>query len=306
MSDIDKADIRKLDGNLLLVFRELARTRRTTEAARRLRVTQSTVSHALARLRDLFGDPLFVRRPHGLEPTQRALELAPRIDGLIDMAGAVMTREGFDPALSERRFRLAAPEFVAALIGGPLVQTFRREAPHASFAMDFLLGADAIDTLRRGEVDLALGQFPDLPAGLEAEILYRDRFCIVACKRHPKIKGAVDKRTFASLPNIFASPSGATSIANTAIPSPSTVSTVAMVPRWLIALAMVSASDAIATCPRRLAERMAGRLGLQIIDADFAGPRFEVWAVRRAGHADAGIDWLAGAVGGAADGTVPG
>src|SRR5262249_36835394 len=135
MSDIKKPDIRKLAGNLLRVSRELARTRRTTEAAQRLRVTQSTVSHALARLRDVFDDPLFVRRPHGLEPTPRALELAPRIDGLIDMAGAVLTREGFDPALSERRFRLAAPEFVAALIGGPLVQTFQREAPRASFAM---------------------------------------------------------------------------------------------------------------------------------------------------------------------------
>jgi hypothetical protein len=59
---------------------------------------------------------------------------------------------------------------------------------------------------------------------------------------------------------------------------------------------MVSASDAIATCPRRLAKRMAGVLGLQIIDADFAGPRFAVSAVRRAGHADAGIDWLIAAV----------
>src|SRR5258706_16011720 len=99
MSDIDLNDIRRLDGNLLLVFRELSRTRRTTEAARRLHVTQSTVSHALARLRDLFEDPLFVRRPHGLEPTQRALELAPRIDSLIDMIGGVMAREGaFDPA----------------------------------------------------------------------------------------------------------------------------------------------------------------------------------------------------------------
>src|SRR5882724_6567025 len=106
MSDIDLNDIRRLDGNLLLVFRELSRTRRTTEAARRLGITQSTVSHALARLRDLFADPLFVRRSHGLEPTRRALELAPRVDALIDMAGAVIGREGrFDPARSERRFR---------------------------------------------------------------------------------------------------------------------------------------------------------------------------------------------------------
>src|SRR5216683_5803313 len=130
MADIHINDIRKLDGSLLLVFRELARTRRTTEAARRLGVTQSTVSHALARLRELFGDPLFVRRPHSLEPTPRALELAPRVDQVIDMAAALMTQEGaFDPARSERRFRLAAAEFVIALIGGRLTQAFRREAP---------------------------------------------------------------------------------------------------------------------------------------------------------------------------------
>jgi len=297
MSDIDLNDIRRLDGNLLLVFRELSRTRRTTEAARRLGVTQSTVSHALARLRELFADPLFVRRSHGLEPTQRALELAPRIDGLIDMAGAVMSRAGgFEPARSERRFRLAAPEFVTALIGGQLAQTFQRQAPRASFSVDFLLGGTALEALRLGEIDLVLGQFPSLPAGVEAEMLYRDRFCIVARKRHPKIKGVIDRRTFAKLPNIFANPSGGTSITNSTVPSPTIVSTVALVPRWLTALTMVSASDAVATCPRRLAERLAGGLGLQIIDADFAGPRFDVSAVRRAGHADAGIDWLVSAV----------
>src|SRR5262245_55984946 len=186
MSDIDRADIRKIDGNLLLVFRELSRTRRTTEAARRLGVTQSTVSHALARLRDAFDDPLFVRRPHGLEPTPRALELAPRIDGLIDMTAAAMTRAGkFEAAHTGRRFRLAAPEFVTVLIGGPLARTFQRQAPRASFSVDFLLGGDALEMLRRGEIDLVLGQFPGLPAGIGAEILYRDRFCIVARKRHP-------------------------------------------------------------------------------------------------------------------------
>jgi DNA-binding transcriptional LysR family regulator len=296
MNDIDRNNIRKLDGNLLLVFRELSRTRRTTETARRLGVTQSTVSHALARLRDLFADPLFVRRPHGLEPTPRALELAPRIDGLIDMAGALMARNAFDPARSERRFRLAAAEFVTALIGGPLVEIFRRDAPRASFNVDFLQGGATLDVLRRGEIDLVLGPFLRLQSGIEAELLYRDRYCVVARKRHPRIRGAIDARTYAGLPNIFVGRSGETGISDATIPSPAIVSTVAMVPRWLTALTMVSTTDAIATCPRRLAERMAGVLGLQIIDADFAGPRFAVSAVRRAGHADAGIDWLRAAI----------
>jgi DNA-binding transcriptional LysR family regulator len=297
MSDIDLNHIRRLDGNLLLVFRELSRTRRTTVAARRLGLTQSTVSHALARLRDLFADPLFVRRPHGLEPTSRALELAPRVEALIDMAGAVIGREGgFDPARSRRRFRIAAAEFVITLIGARLVEIFRREASRASFEVEFLRGAATLDGLRQGEIDLALGQFLRLPPGFDGEILYEDGYCIAARKRHSMLKGSIDPATYARLPNIFVGRSGETGVTNATIPDPGLVSTVALVPRWLTALTMVSASDAIATCPRRLAERYARSLGLQIIDADFAGPHFTVLAVRRAGHADTGVDWLLAAI----------
>ena len=293
---MNRNDIRRLDGNLLLVFRELARTRRTTEAARRLGVTQSTISHALARLRDLFGDPLFVRRPHGLEPTRRALELAPRVESLVDLAGAVLSRDGFDPTRSDRRFRVAAAEFVGASIGGPLVETFRRDAPRASFEVDFLRSGTSLEELRRGEIDLVVGEFLRLPPGFEAEPLYDDRYCVVARKRHPTVKGAIDRPTYARLPNIFVGRSGETGITAATLPDAALVSTVALVPRWLTALAMVSASDAIATCPRRFAERMAGGFGLQIVDADFAGPRFTVSAVRRMQHADAGVDWLLSAV----------
>ncbi len=296
MLDIDDVDIRKLDGQLLLVFRELSRRRRTTEAARRLGITQSTVSHALKRLRDVFGDPLFVRRPHGLEPTPRALELAPQIDALIDMAAAVMTRAGFDSSRSERRFGLAAAEFVLTLIGGRLVQSFAREAPRASFTVEFLQGANTLDVLRRGEIDLAIGEFLRLPAGLEAEPLYRDRYCVVARKRHPTLRGTIDRRTYAGAANIFVGRSGETGITAATLPDPRLVSTVALVPRWLTALTMVATSDAIATCPRRLARRMAGDLGLQVIDYAGAGPAFTVSAVRRAGQPDAGIDWLISAL----------
>ncbi|HSH99263.1 MAG TPA: LysR substrate-binding domain-containing protein [Reyranella sp.] len=297
--DIEEPDIRRLDGRLLLVFRELARRRRTTEAARRLGITQSTVSHALGRLRELFGDPLFVRRPHGLEPTPRALELAPRIEALIDMAGTVMARGGFDPARSERCFRLAAAEFVLALIGGPLIQALRRAAPRASFTVDFLQGAATLAALERGEFDLAIGEFLRLPAGVETEPLYRDRYCVVARRRHPTIRGSIDERTYRTAANIFVGRSGETGITAATLPDPKIVSTVALVPRWLTALTMVATSDAIATCPRRLAERMAPGLGLQVIEYAAAGPRFTVSAVRRAGDTDAGINWLRTAIRGA-------
>jgi hypothetical protein len=76
MSDFNLNQIRRLDGGLLLVFRELLRTRRASAVAQRLGLSPSAISHALNRLRDLFGDPLFIRRPHGFEPTRRAEERA--------------------------------------------------------------------------------------------------------------------------------------------------------------------------------------------------------------------------------------
>ena len=130
MSDFDIIDIRRLDGTLLLVFRELLIHRQATEVARRVGLSQSAVSHALGRLRELFDDPLFIRRSHGLEPTRRALELGPQIDVLIDLAGTTLSsKAGFEPARSRRRFNLAGPEFVTSIIGARLVEIFRREAP---------------------------------------------------------------------------------------------------------------------------------------------------------------------------------
>src|SRR5262245_7663517 len=106
MTDIDTNKLRRLDGGLLLVIRELLHERRASRVAESLGLSQPAISHALTRLRDLFDDPLFVRRPHGFEPTRRALELGPQIDALIGLAGQALTPDaGFDPAVSRRLFR---------------------------------------------------------------------------------------------------------------------------------------------------------------------------------------------------------
>lgn len=104
MSDFDINQVRRLDGGLLLVFRECLRRRKAQEAAQVLGLSPSAVSHALTRLRDLFGDPLFVRKPHGLVPTRRALELEPQVEALLQLAGAALGgREAFDPSTSPAR-----------------------------------------------------------------------------------------------------------------------------------------------------------------------------------------------------------
>lgn len=291
MIDISSNDIRKLDGGLLLIFRGLLRRRRTTAVARELGLSQSAVSHALTRLRDLFDDPLFVRRSHGLEPTQRALELMPRIDALIDRLGDMLKRhETFNPAESERRFMLSAPEFITSMIGARLVNAFRRLAPKASFVVDFISPDLALEALRRGEIDVALGPFGPLPNGFVSEMIFTDRYCVAARRGHPELKGRISAAQYAKIGHIYAHAESEMA-ASQRVETPD-VALRAVVPRWLTVLTMVAASDAIATCPQRFAERQAKLLGLQLLKPPFVPLTIEVRAVRRAGSEDLGVDWL--------------
>lgn len=299
MSDIDQLDIRRLDGGLLLVFRELCRRGRTTAVAAHLGLSQSAVSHALGRLRDLFGDPLFLRKPHGLAPTPRALELAPRIEALIDLMGAAVRREtGFDPARSSRWFNIGATENADKSIGGPLVDRMGDARFGGGFVFQFLRGYLALDALRRGQLDVVLGRFETLPAEFIAEPLYQDGYCVVARRGHPLIDGQITVDQWRTTSHVFVgsiSPFDdvvGPTIGEDPMPSAADATRAAIVQRWEMAYAMVAASDAIATGSRRLAERLADRLGLQVLTPpEVSFPLWTVSMVRREG-ADAGLDWL--------------
>ena len=287
--------IRRLDGTLLLVFRELCRRPQTTEAARRLGLSQSAVSHALGRLRDVFGDPLFIRRPHGLEPTRRALELAPRIDALIDLVNATLgPREAFDPTLSERRFTMAASQSLVVLLGAGLFDRLQTIAPNTACLVRDLAGDEALDAVRRGEIDVALGRFGALPPDLVAQTLFEDRYCVVVRQGHPQVNGTIDAATYAQLGHVFAGPSGRQGAVEDPMPAAGAVGTVVVAPLWLTALWLVAESDAIATVPRRIAERMANAFGLRVLDPPFEPWRFQISLVRRAPGVDAGCDWFVG------------
>ncbi|MBL6853718.1 MAG: LysR family transcriptional regulator [Alphaproteobacteria bacterium] len=294
MSDIDANNIRRLDGGLLLVFRGLLRRRRTTAVARDLGLSQSAVSHALTRLRDVFDDPLFVRRPHGLDPTRSALELGPRIDALLDQLDATLRRrDAFDPARSTRRFFIAVPEFVAALIGADLVNALRKRAPNVRVGISHLSPAHVLEELRGGRLDLALGRFGPLPPEFVSEPIYRDRYCVAARRRHPQLRGRITAKQYQSIGHVFAYSESEAGPDTAETPE---IAYSAAVPGWLAVLMIVAKSDAIATCPRKLAERQARLLGLQVIKPPFEPLSIEVSAVRRAGSQDAGIDWLLGQI----------
>jgi DNA-binding transcriptional LysR family regulator len=290
MSDIDTNNIRRLDGGLLLVFRGLLRRRSTTAVARELGLSQSAVSHALTRLRDVFADPLFTRRPHGLEPTRRGLDLGPRIDALIDRMGETLRRQdSFDPARSERRFVISAPEFITALIGADIVGAFRKCAPRAQFNITHLSPRAALEGVKRGQIDIALGRFGPLPQEFSSKTIYQDHYCVAARRGHPLLKGRISNTQYNSIGHVFAHSESEAGEHGAATPE---IAFTAAVPGWLTVLTIVATSDAIATCPRKLAERQAKLLGLQVLKTPFVPFTIEVGAVRRAGSEDAGADWF--------------
>ncbi len=283
--------IKKLDGSLLLIFRELVEVRNAKEVAARLGLSPSAISHSLSRLRDLFDDPLFVRQSHGLEPTVHALALQSQVKALLAQAEQLLdVPRSFDPAAAKRVFTIAAPEYMTAQIAAPLIKRWKRHAPSLFVYYKHLASSDTITDIRRGEIDIGIGRFEDdLPTGLVCEPLYKDSFCVVARRNHPRIKGTLSQAQYEAEGHaLAASFSEVTLKESTSIPK---MPSGAVVGSWTTALLIAAETDSLVTCHRRLAERLAKVLRLQVLDLPYRPYSFTVSVVRREDQ-DAGVGWV--------------
>jgi DNA-binding transcriptional LysR family regulator len=272
------------------------RRERTTAVAERLGLSQSAISHALARLRDIFGDPLFLRRSDGLTPTRRARELAPKIRNLMRLTQeAVSGPPSFDPASSQRVFRLAANDLAATLFGPPLLQRLEAEAPGSRLTTRFAVGAEALDGLRRDDTDVAIGRFYEKPDSFSSSLLLQESFVVVARRDHPAIGASLDLETYVRLDHVLVSFAGKlTGVADQALAFRGLQRRVRVsVPMYLAAFAMVSRSDLIATVPMRLASRLAVEFRLKVLAPPLAIEGFPVSLVwYNSARVDPGLDWL--------------
>lgn len=289
-------DIRRLDFTLLAVFHEVLRTGRTTLAAERLGLSQSAVSHALGRLRSVFGDPLFLRRANGLEPTEAALALGPRIAAILAMTEeALAGGSAFAPAASDRVFRIAANDFVASLLAPALRARLAAEAPAAGFSVRFAVGAAAIEAVRRGDVDLAVGRFRSLPDDIEPTRLGAEDYLVAARQGHPGVGRALDLDTYLRLDHVLVSFRGdfrgTADLALARLGVERRVKVAA--PMFLTAFALAQASDLLVTAPARLVRAFAPSFGLAAHAPPFAIPPFEVQLLSaRRKAATPGLHWL--------------
>jgi DNA-binding transcriptional LysR family regulator len=188
-------NVQDIDLNLLRVFDAVLRERGVTPAAARLGLTQPAVSNALARLRALFGDALFVRTSTGMDATPFARGVAePVRQALALLESALAHGPGFEPASSTRAFRFYMSDLGQIEFLPPLIERVQRAAPGVRLEAAALDVEDIAGALGTGALDLAIGFLPGLGPPVRRRALFRDPYMCLMRADHP-IK-ALTKRKF--------------------------------------------------------------------------------------------------------------
>jgi DNA-binding transcriptional LysR family regulator len=288
----------KPDLNLLFTLDVLLAEGSVARAARRLQLSPSAMSRALARLRQTMGDPLLVRAGRGLVATPRALELRERVGQLVQDAAAVLRpAENLDLKQLVRTFTLRSSEGFVDNFGPDLIKRVGKEAPGVRLV--FLQKADRDSALLRdGSVDLETGVVGK-PTGPEVRVqaLFRDRFVGVVRRGHPLCRGRMTAARYAAGRHIFVSRRGLEQgpIDEALKPLGLAREIATVVGGFSGALALARGSDLIASVPERHTGKL--RAGMHSFALPLSMPEVTVsllWHPRL--DADAAHRWLRGCV----------
>jgi DNA-binding transcriptional LysR family regulator len=305
---LNETNLSRVDLNLLVLFEAVLAERHVARTAKRLNLSPSAISHGLARLRRLFGDPLFLKHPKGVVPTERALAIAEPVADVLARARAVVGAvKPFDPQTAKRTFKIGAPDAALAVVLPPLLAHIRKSAPHIDIAIRDLprIAWDQIlASLDARELDLAL--LPTAPpARFAAHVLYKDDFVIAARAGHPYLRKAT-LANYCAADHLVMSPSGDPhGLVDIVLAKKRLSRRVALtVPNFMLALAIVAESDLLAAMPRSFVARHAARF--RVVGSEWPetlGADAMRAIVPEAALKDDGIAWLLAAVQAAAKGS---
>ena len=257
-----------MDLNLLLVLDTVLAERSVARAARRLHVTPSAISNALARLRVALGDPLVTRKGRGIVPTPRALEVAPRLAHAIAQLERVVTHGAFDPASCSRSFTLAMADAGQVAWLPNIVSAMAREMPNANLRVVGIASLLSLGDLASTEVDLHIGVRATGP-GIHAQALLEEETVLVCRNDHPACTRRLTRRRLEALRHVgveMAPGQGLRDVVAAAYAQARTARTVTLtVPTFAAAAAVAAATDLVATLPASLFAAQGRRTGLRVV-----------------------------------------
>jgi DNA-binding transcriptional LysR family regulator len=280
---------------MLRTFDALMREKSVSRAAARLFLSQPAVSASLNRLRQVFGDPLFTRTSHGVVPTGRALALAPQVEKVLgDLAALLAGEDGFDPATSNRIFRIAGSDHASRMLLPELTRTLLALGSGIRLVWVPPGTWSLAEHLHQGELDLAVVARIQRPRDFDTEVLYEDRYVYVMRKGHPRANEPATLESFCAIPQIFLG--YGTSMLDDRIDE-------ALAARGVRRLAQVAVTsfgqivhqlqhgDHAAVLGGRVARAFADQLHVQPLPFELPGYQSLVgWAARA--RDDAGVQWL--------------
>jgi DNA-binding transcriptional LysR family regulator len=287
-------NLRRLDLNLLVTLDVLLTEHNVTRAARRLNLSQPSVSVHLAKLREVFGDPLLLPGPRGMRPTARAESLREPLRLALDaLDHAVSPGRPFDPGRATLTWRIAASDYGESTIVLPMLNGLREAAPGTRLAVLDMQPERIARQAEQGDVDLAFHTNDGAPSTLRRRALFTERYVLVGRAGHPRLKRRPTLAQFCQLDQVIVSPDGggflgATDQALSALGVTRRV--LLSVPHFLFLMSVVAATDMVAMVPSRLVH---GVRALRVVEAPVEVPGYEMsmlWHERV--HRDPAHRWL--------------
>ena len=291
-------DLRGIDLNLLVSLDALLAESNVTRAAERLHLTQPAVSTQLARLRQIFGDPLLIPAETGRGMTRSARALAlmePLHAALKNLEVVVRHQPAFDPHSDVRRFVIAANDNATSVLGLPLMERLP-ELAGQGVRIAFVVAdqPSTAERLERGEIDLLLGSERMIPASMKARKLFDERFVYVQRKEHPRGTVPLDLDTYCTLNHVLVSTTGGSfyGYMDEHLDALGRARRVALsVQHFTLVPELLVNSDYVSTLPSRFAERHGNRLDLFELPFEARGfTLFAAWHPRN--HVDPALVWL--------------
>lgn len=289
-------DIRQLS-----IFDEIYKTRSVSRTADSLGLGQPAVSIALSKLRQHFGDPLFVRTSTGMGPTPLGEELVQPIRAaLAALDTALGHRSTFAPAESERCFRVCMADISQLVLLPKLWSRLRATAPNVRIEVVPLKDANTTaQLLETGSADLAISFMPHLEAGFYQQVLFRQHYVVLASADHPRIRNGLSRKRFESEDHVVFTTAGTGhQMIDQELAKQGIHRRIALtIPNFVGAAFVIEHTDLLMIIPRRLAELLRGRGEFSIFPLPFQMPDYAVkqhWHERY--HHDPGNRWLRGLI----------
>jgi DNA-binding transcriptional LysR family regulator len=290
-------EMNDFDLNLLRVFDAVWREGHLGRAAEELGLSQPAMSHALKRLRERIGDPLFLKVRSGMQPSPRAVQLAPVVQSVLsNVREHMLAAPKFDPKLARRTFTIAMSDVGEMAFLPRLLARVMRDAPMVDIQTVSTPHRELMDLLERSKVDLVIGYFPDLGGSdVFQQRLFRHGFVCLVRKGHPAAKGKLTQKQFRELPHAVVHTEGRSQEIVEQYLRDNKVQRRELLrsPHFLSIPMVIASTDLVVTVPAPVGDVFARIADVQVLTPPYPIPSFDLkqhW--HRCQHDDPGNKWL--------------